>query len=72
MIPNAPEPDPGAHLRDEVRQILAEEDRNVLGVKVRPPIPISADERIALAKLRGLNGSRPEPRAPGPQGLPPE
>lgn len=72
MIPNAPEPDPCAHVRDEIRQILAEEDFNCLGIRVRPPIPVSAEERSALAKLRGPNGTRPEPRSHGSQGLPAE
>ena len=72
MMPNAPEPDPCAHVRDEIRQILADEDRNCLGVKVRPPIPASEEERTALAKLGGLNGPRPEPRSSGSQGLPVE
>jgi hypothetical protein len=72
MMPNAPEPDPGAHVRDEIRQILADEDRNCHGVRVRPPIPASEEERTALAKLGGLNGTRPEPRSPGSQGLPAE
>ena len=72
MMPNVPEPDPCAHVRDEIRQILADEDRNCLGVKVRPPIPASEEERTALAKLGGPNGTRPEPRSPGSQGLPAE
>jgi hypothetical protein len=70
MMPNAPEPDPCAHVRDEIRQILADEDRNCLGFKVRLPIPTSEEERTALAKLGGLNGPRREPRSSGSQGLP--
>jgi hypothetical protein len=70
MMPNAPEPDPCAHVRDEIRQILADEDRNCLGVKVRPPIPASEEERSALAKLGGLPGPRREPRSSGSQVLP--
>ena len=72
MMPNAPEPDPCALVRDEIRQILVDEDRTCLGVKVRPPIPASDEERTALAKLGSLNGTRPEPRSPGSQGLPAE
>ena len=72
MMPDAPEPDPCAHVRDEIRQILADEDHNCLGIRVRPPIPASKEERTALTKLGGLNGGRPEPRSPGSQGLPAE
>jgi hypothetical protein len=72
MIPDAPDPDPCAHVRDEIRRILADEDRNCLGVKVRPPIPVSAEERTALSKLDALNGARPELRSPGSPGLPAE
>ena len=68
MMPNAPEPDPCAHVRDEIRQILADEDRNCLGVRVRPPIPASDEERTALAKLGGMDRPRREPRSSGSQG----
>jgi hypothetical protein len=70
MMPNAPEPDPCALVRDEIRQILVDEDRTCLGVKVRPPIPASDEERTALAKLGGLDGPAASHNPPGPRGCP--
>ena len=63
MSPNTPEPDPGTHVREEVRRIIADEDRAPLGLKARAPIPASEQERIALAMLRHLNGACLEPRS---------
>lgn len=57
MAENAPDPDSGAHLREQVRRIIIEEDAACLGVKVRPPIPLSDEERVALATLRRLKSS---------------
>ncbi len=64
---NSPEPDRCAHVREEVRQILADEDRNCLGIKIRTPIAVSDEERLALAKLRGLKGTRPDETSQGRQ-----
>jgi hypothetical protein len=63
MSPKTPGPDPGTHVREEVRRIIADEDRDPLGVKARAPIPASEQERIALAMLRHLNGACLEPRS---------
>jgi hypothetical protein len=57
MTPQAPDPDSGAHVREQVRRIIADEDLACLGVKVRPTIPVSDEERVALAALRHLNGA---------------
>ena len=62
MTPQAPDPDSGAHVREQVRRILADEARDCLGVKVRSPIPASEEERVALAMLRHLNGACLEPK----------
>ena len=62
MSPMAPDPDTGAHVREQVRRIIADEHLACLGVKVRPPIPASEAERVALATLRHLNGACLEPR----------
>jgi hypothetical protein len=63
MSPKTPGPDPGAHVREEVRRIIADEDRDPLGVKARAPIPASDEERVALAMLRHLNGACLEPQS---------
>ena len=50
MTPNQPDSDPGAHVREQVRGIITAEDLACLGVKVRPPIPVSDEERVALGE----------------------
>ena len=69
------EPHPNDHVREQVRAIIADEDRTCLGVKVRPPIPVSEQERIALATLRRFQSSGDESASPGeprmPMGPPP-
>jgi hypothetical protein len=57
LAENTPVPDSGAHLREQVRRIIINEDGACLGVKVRPAIPLSDEERVALATLRRLNSS---------------
>jgi len=57
MAEKAHEPDSGAHLREQVRRIIIDEDGACLGVKVRPAIPLSDEERVALATLRRLKSS---------------
>jgi len=68
MTPNQPDSDPGAHVREQVREqvrgIITAEDLACLGVKVRPPIPVSDEERVALERLRHLGGAGLEPRPP--------
>jgi hypothetical protein len=64
MAPNQPDPDPGAHVREQVRRIITDEDLACLGIKVRPPIPVSDEERVALDKLRHLDGAGLEPKPP--------
>lgn len=79
MAPKSPDPDPGARVREQVRRIITDEDLACLGLKVRPPIPVSEEERVALARLRHLDwdtgGRRPaadgawrEPKPPGSSG----
>jgi hypothetical protein len=68
MSLNQPDPDPGAHVREQVRVILTAEDLACLGVKVRPPIPVSDEERVALERLRHLGGAGLEPEPPGQSG----
>src|SRR5512140_2911681 len=70
MTRRSPEPDPGAHVRDQVRKILIAEDLACLGVKVRPPIPMTEVERAALARLRRPNGTALESKPPGSAGSP--
>jgi hypothetical protein len=65
MTPKPADPDSNEHVRGQIRTIIAEEDRTCLGVKVRPPIPVSEVERIALATLRRTIAERFEPKAPG-------
>ena len=64
MTPNRPDSDPGAHVREQVRGIITAEDLACLGVKVRPPIPVSDEERSALDRLRHLGGAGLEPIPP--------
>ena len=66
MTPNQPDSDPGAHVREQVRGIITVEDLACLGVKVRPPIPVSDEERVALERLRHLGGAGLEPKPPEP------
>ena len=66
MAPNQPDSDPGVHVREQVRGIIAAEDLACLGVKVRPPIPVSDEERVALERLRHLGGAGLEPKPPEP------
>ncbi len=68
MTPEAPDPDPREHVREQIRAILAEEDRTCLGVKARAPIPVSEEESVALAALRRMVGDGPEPKSPGSPG----
>lgn len=62
MTPNQPDSDPGAHVREQVRGIITAEDLACLGVKVRPPIPVSDEERLALERLRHLGRAGLEPK----------
>ena len=64
MAANQPDSDPGAHVREQVRAIITAEDLACLGVKVRPPIPVSDEERVALERLRHLGGAGLEPKPP--------
>jgi hypothetical protein len=57
LAEKTPDPDFCAHLREQVRRIISDEDGACLGVKVRPAIPLSDEERVALATLRRLNSS---------------
>ena len=57
MTPNQPDADPGAHVREQVRRIITAEDLACLGINVRPPIPVSDEERVALERLRHLGGA---------------
>jgi hypothetical protein len=59
MAEKTPDPDSGARLHEQVRRIVVEEDGACLGVKVRPPIPLSDEERVALATLRRLKSTSP-------------
>ena len=70
MSLDSPEPDPGTHVREEVRRIIADEDRDPLGLKTRVPIPASEQERVALAMLRHLNGACLEPQSSKPPASP--
>ena len=65
MAPYQPDSDPGAHVREQVRGIITAEDLDCLGVKVRPLIPVSDEERVALERLRHLGGAGLDPRPPG-------
>ena len=65
MTPNRPDSDPGAHVREQVRGIITAEDLACLGVKVRPPIPVSDEERVALERFRDLGGAGLESKPPG-------
>lgn len=62
------DPDPRAHVREQVRRILDDEDRACLGVKVRPPIPVSPEESVALERLRHLNSATFDPKPPASSG----
>ena len=64
MTPNQPDADPGAHVREQVRGIITAEDLACLGIKVRPPIPVADEERVALERLRHLGGAGLEPKPP--------
>lgn len=66
MTPNQPDSDPSEHVREQVRGIITAEDLACLGVKVRPPIPVSDEERVALERLRHLGGAGLEPKPPEP------
>jgi hypothetical protein len=68
MTPSQPDSDPGAHVREQVRGIITAEDLACLGVKARPPIPVSDEERVALERLRQLGGAGLEPKPPGRSG----
>jgi hypothetical protein len=70
MTAYQPDSDPGAHVREQVRGIITAEDLACLGVKVRPPIPVSDEERLALERLQhlgraGLEAKPHEPRSSG-------
>ncbi len=64
MTQKAPDPDSGAHVREQVRTIIADEELACIGIRVRAPIPASDEERVALAMLRYLNGACLEPQSP--------
>ena len=68
MTAKTPGPDPGAHLREQVRRIIIDEDAACLGVRLRPAIPLSDEERVALATLRRLESSQPFDPEPPPIG----
>jgi hypothetical protein len=72
MGQQSPDADPGSHVREQVRGIITAEDLACLGVKVRPPIPVSNEERIALERLQHLGsaGLDPKPPVPGSSGSP--
>ena len=68
MTAKTPGPDPGAHLREQVRRIIIDEDAACLGVRLRPAIPLSDEESVALATLRRLESSQPFNPEPPPTG----
>ena len=68
MTQNQPDSDPGAHVREQVRGIITAEDLACLGIKVRPPIPVSGEERVALERLRQLGGAGIDPTRPEQSG----
>ena len=64
MTENQPGSDSGAHVREQVRGIIAAEELACLGIKVRTPIPVSGDERVALERLRRLGCAGLDPKPP--------